>query len=371
MGTIFVFNKLPWKPPIASKLLTPPVLELNLAYPDDQIKDMPGKQKSVFDAKFKALFDGKFNAMSQARMKQVQEAVTATEKILQAKKNEKELKEAVDTSNKMLKQAFEVWQNEMASVCDECVTAAYEESVKAMKMKLVKAKIKSVAKIVLIAGLILTAAGLAIAASVVTGGALAPLVLGALATGGAALWKAYKVYDSEWATSSNKIKEIQADIKSLQSAIDAYKKTEKTYSGKLDKVKAFKETIFAPVSDIDKHVGQLDKYIFELQGSLKEQKDKLLALQKQAVDAKSGEVDTAVKTCIANIDKATDQLKAITEAKASVVEIKSAYAAQKIPDYGKLNAVVVKLQGNASTVQSVGSSISSCISSLKKIGVSF
>ncbi len=371
MGTIFIFNKLPWKPPIASKVLTAPVLELNLSYPDDQIKDMPGKQKTVFDTKFKALFDSKFNAMSQARMKQVQDAVTATEKILQAKKDEKELKETVDTANKMLKQAFEVWQNEIASLCDQCVNAAYEESVKVMKMKLVKAQIKSIAKIVLVAGLILTAAGLAIAASVVTGGALAPLVLGALATGGAALWKAYKVYDSEWATSSNKIKEIETDIASLKKAIEAYKKTEKTYGGKLDKVKAFKETIFAPVTDIDKHVGQLDKFIFELQGSLKEQKEKLLGLQKQAQDSKSAEVDAAVKTCIGNIDKATDQLKAITEAKSSVVEIKTAYAAQKIPDYGKLNAVVVKLQGSSSTVQSVGSSISSCITSLKKIGVKF
>lgn len=370
MGTIFIFNKLPWKPPIASKLLTPPVLELNLSYPDDEIKDMPGKQKAVFDTKFKALFDSKFNAMSQARMKQIQDAVKWTEEKIQGK-NEKEMKETVETANKMLKQAFDVWQNEIATLCDQCVNTAYEESVKAMKMKLVKAKIKSVAKIILIAGLILTAAGLAIAASVVTGGALAPLILGALATGGAALWKAYKVYDSEWATSANKIKEIETDIASLKKAIEVYKKTEKTYAGKLDKVKAFKETIFAPVTDIDKHVGQLDKYIFDLQGSLKEQKEKLLALQKQAQDAKSGEVDAAVKTCIGNIDKATDQLKAINEAKASVVEIKSAYAAQKIPDYGKLNAVVARINSNSSTIQTIGSSISSCISSLKKIGVKF
>ncbi len=370
MGTIFVFNKLKWKPPIASKMLTTPELELNLAYPDDEIAPMPGKQRTVFDTKFKASFDSKFNAMSAARMKQIQDAVKWTEERLTGK-SEKEMKETVDTANKMLKQGFDAWQNEIATLCDQCVTSAFEESIKAMKLKLTKAKIKSIAKIVLIGGLILTAAALAIAASVVTGGALAPLILAAIGTGGAALWKAYKVYDSEWATSSNKIKEIEGDIKKLQTAIDAYKKTEKSYAGKLDKVKAFKETLLAPVSDIDKHVGQLDKFIFELQGSLKEQKDKLLELQKQSQGAKSSEVDTAIKTSIGNIDKATDQLKAIADCRGAAAQMKTDYAAQKLPDYGKLNAVVAKLGSCSTNVQSVGSSISTCISSLKKIGVKF
>jgi hypothetical protein len=366
---ITVFNKLKWTPPVTAKLLRPPEVELNLAYPDDSIKTMPAKQKTIFDAKFKGYFDAKFNSMTQARMKQIQDAIKWTEERIQTKPTEAEKQEVVGTANQLLKQAFDTWQGEMQKVCDECVTKAYEDSVKAMKMKLIKAQIKSVAKIILIAGLVLTAAGLAIAASVATGGALAPLILGAIATGAGALYKAYKVYDSEWASSSNKIKEIQTDIKNLESAIKAYQKAEKSYAGVADKAKAFKAALLAPVTDIDKHVGQLDKYIFDMRTSLKEQQTNLAELADKATDSKSPEVISAVKTCQANIEKAADGLNDIEECKKSVLEIKTAYAAQKIPDYGKLNGVVARLGGNSSNVSQVGTSLKSAFSSLKKIGV--
>ncbi len=365
MGMIYVFNKLKWKPPVAAKLLTPPELELNLAYPDNEIAPMPGKQRSIFDSKFKSFFDSKFNSMSTERMKTIQEAIKWTEARLPGK-NKAEMEEVVNTSNKLLKQAFDTWQSEIQKTCDECVQKAYEESVKAMKLKLVKAQIKSIAKIVLIAGLVLAAAALTIAATVVTGGALAPLVIAAIATGASALYKAYKVYDSEWATASNKIKEIEADIKKLQTAVDAYKKTEKSYSGKFDTVKAFKATLLAPVDDIEKHVGQLDKFIFSLQTSLKEQKAKLAEVKAKASNK---EVDAAVTQCNASIDKANDQLAAIGEAKSAAAKMKADYSAQKLPDYGKLNAVVAKISSNASTMQGVGSSLKTCFTSLKKLGV--
>src|SRR5271156_5332535 len=124
MGMIYVFNKLKWKPPVAAKLLKTPELELNLAYPDDQIKTMPDKQKNIFDAKFKAAFDAKFQTMSQARIKQIQDAVAWTEERIPQKNTPAEKTELVDTANKLLKQAFDVWQMEMQKTCDDCVAAA-------------------------------------------------------------------------------------------------------------------------------------------------------------------------------------------------------------------------------------------------------
>ena len=183
MGQIHVFNKLKWKPPIATKLLKMPELELNLSYPDDDIKTMPGKQKDVFDKTFKSSFDSKFQTLSSAKIKEVQDAVKWTEDKIPDKKTEKEKEEVVETANKLLKQAFTVWQQQVEKLCDDCVQKAFEESIKVMKMKLVKAKLKSICKIVVISLLILTAAGLAIAATVVTGGALAPIVIGAIVTG--------------------------------------------------------------------------------------------------------------------------------------------------------------------------------------------
>ena len=367
MGQIYVFNKLKWKPPIASELLTTPELELNLYYPDENIAPMPGKQRTIFDTKFKGYFDAKFHATSTLRMKQIQDAVKWTEERIVQKQTVKEKQEVVDTSNKLLKQAFDSWQGEIQKICDDCVMKAYEDSVKAMKMKLVKAQIKSIAKIVLISLLILTAAGLAIAAAVASHGALAPLILGAIATGAGALWKAYKVYDTEWANSANKIKEIEADIKLLEAAIAKYKTAEKGYASKIDKAKAFVAGLQAPVSALDKHVGQLDKYIFEMQQNLKEQKAKLAAIQKDSQN--NGEVTSAVKTCERAIDTATESLKKITECSTAAAEVKKAYTSQKIPDYGKLSKVVNFAQSNSGTFSQVGSALSTCMTSLKKLGV--
>ncbi len=339
---------------------------VNLSYPDEHIAPMPGKQRTIFDAKFKGSFDAKFHALSTAKMKQVQDAVKWTEERIPNKQTKEEKLEVVETANKLLKQAFDVWQSEMAKLCDECVLKAYEESVKAMKMKLAKAQFKSICKIVLIAALILTAAGLAIAVAVASHGALAPLIIGAIATGASALYKAYKVYDSEWANSSNKIKEIESDIKNLQAAVEKYKVVE-AGGGKVDKAKAFVAALQAPVDALDKHVGQLDKYIFEMQQKLKEQNAKLDEMQKKA--ANSNEVAEAVKTCKVAILKAQQSLTKITEAGAAAAEVKKAYKAQKVPEFGKLSTVINFASSNSTTISNVGTAISSCFTSLKKLGV--
>jgi hypothetical protein len=369
MGSIYIFNKLPWKAPIVSKLLTAPTLELNLSYADDDIVPMPGKQRAVFDSKFKTNFDFEFDKRSKAWMKSIQDAVTDTEARL-AGKSKKEMEEAVATANQLLKQAFTVWQNEMAKLCEDCVTQAYDASVAKMERKLLKARIKAVCTIVLIAGLVLTAAALTIAATVASGGALAPLVMGAIVTGAGALYKAYKVYDTHWANSENKIKEIKADIQKLKDAIGTYKKTETSYSGLADKAKALKTILSMPVNDIDRHVGQLDKFIFQLQESIKTQREKLTDLAVQAKDAKAGELDAAVKTCLAKMDKARDQLAAIKECQTAAAEMKAAYKAQKVPDYGKLNSLIGKLSDAKQVVTEASGALNDCFTALKLLGVS-
>jgi hypothetical protein len=338
---------------------------LNLSYSDEELAPMPGKQRKEFDARFKSSFDAEFQKRSALWMKRIQEAIADTESRI-AGKAEKEMKEAVATANQLLRQAFETWQADMAKLCEACVVSAYEASVAKMQRKLVKAKIKAACKIVLIAGLALTAAALTIAASVVSGGALAPLVVGAIVTGAGALYKAYQVYDKNWASAANKIKEIEADIQRLKSAVQTYKKTETSYSGALQRAQAFKATLSTPVADIEKHVGQLDKYIFEMQSTIKAQKTKLDELAREAGSEK---VNAAVRKCVAQLEKASDQLKAIADCKAAAAEMKAAYAAQKLPDYGKLNSVVAAWNGASTVVSQVGTSVKTCLDLLKKLGV--
>jgi len=352
MGQIHVFNKLKWKPPIATKLLKTPELELNLSYPDDDIKTMPGKQKDVFDKTFKSSFDSKFQALSSAKIKEVQDAVKWTEDKIPDKKTEKEKEEVVDTANKLLKQAFTVWQQQVEKLCDDCVQKAFEESIKVMKMKLVKAKLKSICKIVVISLLILTAAGLAIAATVVTGRALAPIVIGAIVTGLGALYKVYQQVDKGWATSSNKIKEIKADIAKLEKAKAVYDKAQKDYAGKVDKLKAFFVKAMAPIQDLHKHVGQLDKFIFEIKAGLKKQDAELKELTAKAKDAK--DVLSEIGKCNAEMHKANDALDAIEAVTKAAGVAKTDYDQMKSPDLGPLNGAVSKLEGAGSYIKTLG-----------------
>ncbi|HTF87378.1 MAG TPA: hypothetical protein VK843_03135, partial [Planctomycetota bacterium] len=152
-------------------------------------------------------------------------------------------------------------------------------------------------------------------------------------------------------------------------AIEAYKRSETSYAGLAEKAKALKATLTAPVSNITKHVGQLDKFIFDLQATIKQQKASLAELALKARDAKSSEVDAAVKSAVANMDKASDQLKAIAECSKAAEEIRLAYSAQKLPDYGKLQTVVTKLGGAGDAVSLAGSSLKTCFQVLKDIGV--
>jgi hypothetical protein len=194
MANVFIFNSLPWNPPVISKkkFLTAPKLTLNVSWSDEDVREMPAKQKTIFTTAFNQLFDTRFNKLGNDRIKAIQDAMDATEAQIESKPTKEAREEVVATANKMLEKAFITFQDEIEALCAACYKEAFEKSLKEMKQKLVKAKAKAVAKIVIVSLLILTAAALAIAASVASGGAAAPLILGAIVTGGSALWKVYK-----------------------------------------------------------------------------------------------------------------------------------------------------------------------------------
>ncbi len=366
-----IFSKLPWKPPIKATMLKPPELQLNLSFPYEAIDRVVKDQSKpdfgkVFDKKFDEIFNAKFQAMSTERIKKVQEAVNWTEARIAQKPTVEERQKVVDTANTLLKQAFDVWQAEIQKVCDECVQKAYEAAVKAVKAQLLKAQIKSVAKIVLLSVLVLAGAGLAIAAVVASHGALAPLVIAAVMKGAAALSSVYKIYKRHWHDCDTTIKAVQENIVTLGKAVETYKKAVQT-GGTIDKAKAFVAGLKAPVTMVKSNADKLDLYIPQIHQTLEQQKASLNKIAQESHD--SEQVKKAVSQAVSAIDKANAALGSIRNIKIEATQALASYEKQELPNLGKLKAAVDFAQRNSADISAVGTILSTTFSVLKDVGV--
>jgi hypothetical protein len=126
-------------------------------------------------------------------------------------------------------------------------------------------------------------------------------------------------------------------------------------AGKLDKAKAFKAALSADVQALDKHVGQLDKFVAVAQAktSSRLKEIQLLADKLAAAKAGSKEADALEKQVLVaqkSFDSAMSKLKAIDEVKAAAAEAKTAFG--KLDDAAILKAVgrfapALTLLGNA------------------------
>jgi hypothetical protein len=366
-----IFSKLPWKPPINATLLKAPELQLNLSFPYDAIDRVVKDQSKpdfgkVFDKKFDELFNPKFQAMSTERIKKVQEAVNWTEARIPQKNTVEERQKLVDTANSLLKQAFDVWQLEIQKLCDECVQKAYEAAVKAVKAQLLKAQIKSVAKIVLLSALVLAGAALAIAVVVASHGALAPLVATAVLKGATALSSVYKIYKRHWHDCSTTIATVRDNIGALEKAVETYRKAIQT-GGTSDKAKAFVAGLKAPATTVKTNVEKLDLYIPQIYQTLEQQKASLNKIAQDGHD--SEEVKKAVSQAVSAIDKANTALGAIRNIKIEAAQALAAYEKQELPDLGKLKGAVDFAQRNSADISAVATVLSTTFGVLKDVGV--
>lgn len=354
MGKFVVFNNIDWKPPIQTKLLSAPVLKLAVDFDDIELKEMTQKQRAAFDAEFKK-FDAEFAKLGQAKIKEVQEAVKWTETRI-AKKPAKEAEEVVATANKMLAQAFKVFENQIATLAQKHYEASLAKSQQVMKMKITKAKIKAVVKIVVIAGLVLTAAALSIAATVVTGGLAAPVVFAALGVaikGGITI---YQTIDKEWPTVDRGIKVVQADVEALTTATkrlaDAKALATTGDPKAMDTLNKVRGTIEGNMVNLDKHVGQLDKFIAQLSRQIQKQGDEWNALAKK-VNANGGNKELEQRA--AQLDRKTmlavGALASIGNVKDEAAKVQAAWKANQVLDAGRLGDFAKKLAEAAPVVK--------------------
>ncbi len=371
MTNLVIFNDVEWKPPIKSELLKPPVVKLSVRFPGTDLDEMTGKHRKSFDKHFKS-FDTKFDALGKSKIKEIQEAVSDTEQRLREKKTKQPPEQVVETANKLLAQAFKVFEQQIQKLAQDCYEDALAQACAEMKLRLVKARAKAVAKIVVISLLILTAAALTIAASAVTGGAAAPIVIAAILTGGAALWKVYKEVRGGWANATNQIKQIQKDIAELEEATKTLKSIGEKQkalgeAALSDKLKAAKTLLSGKLDGLDKHVGQLDKFVFEAREQLKaQQADLALVLQKARDSGDPGLVKKADALELA-IKESMTALSGMKDVQTEAAKVRAEFAAQKLPELGALDRLVQRVHEAGPYLKKVADGVKEVIDLAQKL----
>lgn len=212
------------------KYLTGPKCDLNYTVTVD-IPSTPEGKSLVKDVE--KLFTAKMADFRKAKEKEFADATKGTEDdFLKKKVDGAKLKEWVDTCNIMLKKGVEALETQVQKLAETVYKKAIDEINKKAKNKILVAKVKAGLKIALFVGIIVLAAAASIAATVLSGGVAAIVIIGAIGTGLGAAKKIYDAIDKEWPTQKKSIKNLNAALSAYQEAVAYVEKKElKTQKG--------------------------------------------------------------------------------------------------------------------------------------------
>jgi hypothetical protein len=175
--------------------------------------------KMIVEA-FKKLFTEGFKKLQKERESAIKKAMDDTEKAIN-KKPPANMEAFLATANKLIQQGVDVWrQVEIPRLAEECISKVYDFIEKKLKKKMNREKAKTVLKIIALVLIVLAVGAAAIAATVLTGGALAPIVLAAIGTGIGALVSSGKIIKKEYDAYQGYLVKIQKDVTDLQAAMD-------------------------------------------------------------------------------------------------------------------------------------------------------
>ena len=378
-----------WKVPVISKkkLVKQPEIAVDIKFSTDDVKEMPDKQFKAFEQAFEKRFTPEFNKMSNGWFAEMQKVLDVTEDAIEKLSKEKNpkgdpktvMEGMISKANTLLLGKCKAWIELARKVAEKAYQEAYDASVKEMKLKIVKAKAKVAVKIAFVVLLTLTAAAVTIAVSVVTmgaGAAIAPVVIAALATGTKALLGSASEILKSYDVLGNTLTAVQKDMDNLEKANEAISKARQKTAGTWDKVKAFKAYMSADVDALDKHVGQLDKFMAVARDKSLKQIKELQELADQLAKAKDGSPEAAklekeVLSTQKSMDSAFKTMATISDLTTEVAKVKAA-AAKSDPDaiflaVPKLRPVVTKLKTAVDVGKQLGGPLKTIVTGVKKI----
>lgn len=325
MGEFVVLKDQEWKPQVKSRLLTAPVMKIDVRFDDVDLKLMPPNQKKIFDTEFKK-WEAEFKKLQTSKLKTINEAVLWTEKRIAHNPNDAQRKEVTETANKMLGQGFKVFENEIKALAQKFYETAVLKSYQIIKAAVRKATAKAIVKIVVIVGLTLTAAALAIASTVATGGAIWVVAAAVALKGAKAMYSSYAAINKHWVSASTSLKALQKDIVDLQKATKALAEQQKlAASGKASKFQQVKAAISGTMVELGKHAAELDDYITVAQGELNDQQKKLTTLMTEIDKTKDPKVKAQADKLKTSIDAAGQALGKLRTVRTEADKTKAAW----------------------------------------------
>lgn len=361
MAKLIVFNSVKWKPPVKSKLLNPPELKLDVSFPGKDLDEMTKKHRAAFDKEFKA-FDAKFNKLGIKKIKDVQSAIDWTEERIKKKKTKEEAEKTIDTANVMLKKAFQAFEGEIKTLAQKCYDEALKKSFKKMKMRLVRTGVKALVIIGIIALLTLTAAGVTVVAgigvavgTVATAGGLAAAiaaaigltvaVVAAVITAITAIISVIGTVKKYWMTVEKQIAVVEKDIETLKKASETLEKlkalAKSDYETAGEKLQKFKAGMNGKILvNFDKHIGQLDKFIFKTTNELKKMRKEVEMIEKKIAKSKDKSIPKKAKKLKHDIINGELVLKKVEKVKKESKLIQDKFVKLKSPKLSKLEKLL-------------------------------
>ncbi len=184
--------------------------------------DSPEETKLLVAA-YQKLWNAGFAKLCKDREKAIKSAMEGTEKDIK-KKPPANMDGFLSTANKLIQQGVDVWRNvQVVKLAQECMEKVYSAVEAKLKKKLVHKQVRTVLKIVALVLITLAVAAVSIAATVLTGGALAGVVVVAVGTGIGALITSAKTIKKGYDDYKGFLKKIEQDVEDLNKAI-AYRK---------------------------------------------------------------------------------------------------------------------------------------------------
>jgi hypothetical protein len=378
-----------WKVPVIAKkkLLKQPEIAVDIKFSTDDVKEMPDKQFKSFEKAFEKRFTPEFNKMSNGWFGDMQKTMDTTEEALEKLGKEKPgkgepkklMEDIVAKANALLQAKCKTWIEMARKLAQKAYDEAYTESIKEMKLKITKAKAKIGVKIAIMVLLTLTAAALTIAASVVTmgaGAAIAPVVIAALGVAGKALLGSANQVLKNYDVLATTIAAVETDVKAVIKANTTILAARQKTAGTFDKLKAFKAYMSADLAALDKHVGQLDKFVAVARDSTLKQIKSLQDMADDLAKAKSGspeagKIEAKVLSTQKSLDSALKSMKEMDDVRTSAKEAKDA-AAKSDPDaviktMPKLVQALTKLKGAAGVAKEVSGPLKEIATGIHKI----
>jgi hypothetical protein len=291
--------------------------------------DSPEEGKMI-RAAYQKLWEVGMNKLKKTRAAAIKKAMDDTEKAI-IKKPPANMDAFIATANKLIQQGVDVFrQVEIVKLAEECLSKVYDAVEKALKKAVVRKQVKTVMKIVVLVLITLAVAAVSIAATVLTGGALAAVVLVSIGTGVGAIIASAKVIKKEYDSYNGTIDKIQKDILELEKAV--------TYQEKKAGAAAWRK--LGPAEKVKLLVGGCGPIIKKMNGHIMEAEGALVLTRKAFNEAvvKANETAAELQKMESHPDTkiSAEAAKARTEAKKAEYQLNKFLVTQEA--FAKLKA---------------------------------